>query len=153
MESPFNRFWRKVAVGGPEECWLWIGATRGPYGVFYVSGGVRRVKRGAHQVVYEWEKGEIPEGLSVLHRCDTPLCVNPDHLWLGTLGDNNRDRAAKGRSASGAKNGNARLTTGMALAMRDRYATGETSKSLAAEYGVNQTTVARVANGRSWTHL
>lgn len=79
-----------------ETCWEWTG-TRNDYGygMFSVGGVARR----AHRLAWERANAaEVPEGMCVLHRCDNPPCVNPDHLWLGTRGDNNRDCAAKGRA-------------------------------------------------------
>jgi hypothetical protein len=77
-------------------CLLWLGkvGTDG-YGLFKVGGK----RRAAHRVSYEIHKGPIPPGLWVLHRCDTPACVNPEHLFLGTHADNMRDMVAKGRMA------------------------------------------------------
>ena len=91
------RFWTKVEK--TEGCWLWRGAlSRKGYGSFRADaiGG-----RQSHRVAWELTHGPIPDGLFVLHRCDTPRCVNPAHLWLGTAADNSRDMALKGRAASG----------------------------------------------------
>ena len=92
------RFWRKVAKHS-SGCWLWYGARNGNgYGVCGAGG----LKWLAHRVAWELSCGPIPEGgdyhgTCVLHRCDVPLCVNPDHLFLGTQADNMRDKAEKGR--------------------------------------------------------
>jgi hypothetical protein len=78
-------------------CWLWTGAwtpSRG-YGLVRGEGGRRTV---AHRRSWELHCGPIPAGMKVLHKCDVRLCVNPDHLFLGTLGDNNRDAYDKGRN-------------------------------------------------------
>lgn len=89
-----ERFWEKV-VTSPDSCWLWTGAQspRG-YGAFVVSRGDVRT---ASRVSWELVNGPIPDGLWVLHRCDNPPCVNPDHLFLGTHQDNMDDMAQKGR--------------------------------------------------------
>jgi hypothetical protein len=91
------RFWAKVEKAGPDDCWLWAGAT--------VPNGYGKISRGgssglllAHRVSWILAKSEIPEGQLVLHRCDNRLCVNPAHLFLGTHGDNARDMVAKGRN-------------------------------------------------------
>lgn len=81
-----------------DECWLWTGnkASTG-YGTVIAD----CQKEYAHRVSYLSLVGDIPEGLYVLHRCDTPLCVNPKHLFLGTHMDNMKDKIAKGRVPSG----------------------------------------------------
>lgn len=87
-----ERFWAKVEK--TDSCWLWRGTIgRGGYGHFAV--GSRPVK--AHRFAYELVKGEIPDGLSLLHVCDNPPCVNPDHLTPGTNSDNQRDSVEKRR--------------------------------------------------------
>lgn len=95
-----TRFWAKVNVQSPEECWEWQGSKRGgnrtpiPYGEIRVS-NTKTLR--AHRVAYELSVGPIPDGMSICHSCDNPLCVNPNHLWAGTHKDNMRDMAQKGR--------------------------------------------------------
>lgn len=81
-----------IPVPGPG-CWLWLGPTANGYGVFNDQG--RRVR--AHRAAYEQANGPIPDGMVICHKCDTPSCVNPDHLFCGTQRDNVRDMAVKGR--------------------------------------------------------
>lgn len=101
-----ERFWTKVDRSG--ECWIWTGArvksSRNPvgYGSFAPT---RTNTQLAHRVSYEWACGPIPFGLWVLHHCDNPPCVRPDHLFLGTAAHNAADMVAKGRSATGERNG------------------------------------------------
>ncbi len=108
-KPPAVRFARHVNLDGPivrpelGPCHLWTGGRTSPndveaYGVFGWEGS--RVIR-AHRAAWLIHKGPIPAGQSVLHRCDTPLCVNPNHLFLGTQLDNMRDRSEKGRWAGG----------------------------------------------------
>lgn len=90
---------RRNSKESPTGCVLWIGAFRngGGYGVFRYAGGLKL----AHRASYEVAKGAIPAGMCVLHTCDTPLCINPDHLWVGTRAENAADRNAKNRTARG----------------------------------------------------
>jgi len=97
--DPAARFWPKVQKS--DGCWLWLaGVNRQGYGKFTFSDDKKHTI-GAHRMSYILAHGEIPAGKDVLHRCDNPPCVNPDHLWLGTIADNMKDKVAKGRQAKG----------------------------------------------------
>ena len=89
-----SRFWKYVRKGNSNECWIWTGYK-------LVSGygriGVCKAFLLAHRLSYILHIGDIPKNLCVLHSCDTPLYVNPNHLFLGTREDNNREREEKGR--------------------------------------------------------
>lgn len=89
-----EEFWAAVERG--DGCWNWLRGVKQadrPYGVTYWNG--RKVK--AHRLAWQFQHGSIPEGMHVLHRCDNPRCVRPDHLFLGTHLDNMRDMRSKGR--------------------------------------------------------
>lgn len=95
QRTPVERFWSKVDRRGPSECWLWLPpAQRDGYGQFVPT--PKKPQR-AHRYSYELHFGPIPPRMWVLHRCDTPLCVNPAHLFTGSPSDNARDMVAKGR--------------------------------------------------------
>lgn len=100
--SVIARFWSKVdKLPIHKGCWIWTAGrgTRG-YGQFSIGGR----NHSSHRASYEIQYGSIPEGLSVLHRCDNPACVNPSHLFVGTQKDNMVDMVQKGRSLRGDKN-------------------------------------------------
>jgi hypothetical protein len=92
-----DRFWARVDSSQPDGCWIWKGrrTTRG-YGT--VNAGLGK-NLAAHRASWQIHNGPIPDGLWVLHHCDNPSCVRPDHLFLGTHDDNMRDMALKGRNA------------------------------------------------------
>lgn len=104
----------------------------------------------AHKLFYEMQNGPVPEGLCVCHKCDVPLCVNPDHLWLGTHAENMRDKANKGRvnDQHGELNPNARLTAADIAAIRS---SDRTHQDLATEYGVSRPHVTRIKSGHAWS--
>lgn len=92
-QKDIAHFWSRVDKSG--QCWLWVGArTSAGYGHFYIG----KLAIYAHRFSWQIINGEIPKGLLICHHCDNPPCVNPNHLFLGTLSDNARDSAAKGRS-------------------------------------------------------
>ena len=99
QERPLEaRFWEKVDVRGPSECWPWLGAknSRG-YGTIRINGRTGRATHAACMLAYD---RPVPSGFEVCHRCDNPSCVNPTHLWIGTKSDNMQDSIAKGRRYS-----------------------------------------------------
>jgi len=107
----------------------------------------------AYRASYLMHRGTIPEGAHVCHSCDNALCVNPDHLWIGTQADNMRDMIRKGRRAdfSGSKHGMAKLTEENAAAIRAAYIPRKvTLRELASRFNVSVGTVHRVILGTSW---
>ena len=149
-----ERYWSKVQKG--ESCWPWRACrTKRGYGQILVGSrtdGTRHLAY-AHRVAYELTVGPIPNGLCVLHTCDNPSCVNPSHLWLGTVADNNRDCNAKGRRGEeprGEKSGMAKLTEKNVLAIRLDL---RTQSVIAANYGVSRATVGYIKRRETWRHL
>lgn len=132
----------------PNGCLMWIGAVNANgYGSIFVDGKARTASR----VAYELFVGPIPQDQCVCHRCDTPLCVEPAHFFLGTRGDNRRDCQRKGRAigARGEKNAKARLTAAQAIEIA---ASDEPTIALVRRFHVNRTTIQRIRSGRSWGH-
>jgi HNH endonuclease len=97
MDTLALRFWSKVREDN-SGCWLWTGARYyNGYGVMRVGGRYDGFNTGAHRIAWQLTRGPIKDGLMVCHRCDVKLCVNPDHLFLGTGSENARDSVQKGR--------------------------------------------------------
>lgn len=145
------RFWKHVTIGQPDECWPWTGAhySSGYGNVGVLDDDLIPRTRGAHRIAWELRVGPIPPGLSVLHRCDTPACVNPDHLFLGTHADNMADMVAKGREARGTRNGQAKLTEQQVGEIRLAHGTIPFA-DLAARFGISRSQLARILNGERW---
>lgn len=153
------RFDSYVAVQPSSGCWLWIGALDShDYGHFWMRGEVMK----AHRASWMLHKGEIPEGLWVLHRCDVPGCVNPEHLFLGDRTANMQDMAAKGRQVfqiapekvrRGERSIRAKLSDSQAVVILHRLSRGERGSDLAREYGVSKATISAMKVGRNWAHL
>lgn len=150
-EQAVNHFWSKVDRS--ETCWLWQAATdRYGYGASCHNG--RQIK--AHRLAYLLFVDNIPSGQAVCHTCDNPACVRPDHLFLGSVRDNNTDRARKDRNGyqDGTENPNAKLTEGEVREIRGTYASEQISqRALASRYGISQMTISLIVNGKRWQHV
>lgn len=135
---------------GPDgDCHEWRGMTD-RYGYGQISVKNRTVT--THRIAYEAQYGAIPDGFSVLHRCDNRACVNPDHLFLGDAGDNNRDREAKGRSAPqhGENNPSAKVSPDV---VRSIIADQRTHQTIAASYQISRSLVGLIKSGKRWSHV
>lgn len=133
-------------------CWLWLGAhDQNGYGTATTPSGTRRT----HRLMAEFTIGAIPPGNVVMHRCDNPPCINPGHLKIGTVDDNNKDKAAKGRArtAVGEMHGGSILSDDAVRDIRRCATRGESQRSLARRFGVGQTTIGEVIRGESWAHV
>ena len=142
-----DRFWEKVQKS--DGCWLWIGGrdSRG-YGAFKAE---RMTK--AHRYSWELHFGKIQNGLFVLHRCDNPPCVCPDHLFLGTHLENMADMRAKDRSHRGERQYMARLTERAVREIRAAAARGENYGEIAKRFGVCRANVSQVVLRNTWKHV
>lgn len=160
--TTLDRFWAKIKVGAPDECWEWQAAThsRG-YGYFGIGHG-----QNITASRFAWELGnaeQIPEGMWVLHSCDNPPCCNPAHLHLGTRADNMREMVERQRhwahrgldfAHKGEKNGRAKLTEQDVVAIRDLHAKTRMPYSKIAPYfGVTRGIIRKVCERRSWKHV
>lgn len=181
-----ERFWNKVdktpGQGPNGTCWLWLGGTtdRG-YGFF--SARYPSIKIGAHKFAYLITRGVIPHKIIVCHECDTPRCVRPSHLFLGTYVDNMQDARSKGRMATGDRSGTrlyperlprgdnnprrkyperyptgedhhkAKMTVEKVKEMRSRKLNGESTIALALEYGIAVSSAKSIINRKHWKHV
>lgn len=145
------RFWSYVEFRDNNECWPWTGCTTANgYGRASRDGGANVL---AHRRAYELVFGAIPDGLVVLHQCDTPACVNPAHLRIGTQHDNMLDCVAKGRAARGEKNGRAKLSTSDVRAIRRATRRALSFREIANAFGVSTKTISRINRATTWKHI
>ena len=139
-----TRFWRKVAIGPPSECWPWGGTkTEFGHGQYRMGGKVTT----AHRAAFVFTNGQIPDGLVVRHLCDNPACCNPNHLTPGTHAENVSDRVARGRSATGERNGRSVLTRELVASIR---ASDLSDLEIAVRLRVSKETVRNLRNGVGW---
>ena len=153
-----DRFWSKVRKG--EGCWEFVGKSGkvkgsslvrgGGYAPFWFGGKVTP----AHRVSWILDHGEIPKGMYVCHHCDNPRCVRPDHLFLGTQGDNMRDMYRKGRVARlrGAEHKMAKLPEEQVYEIREASKWGDVSQQ-ARKFGVKPCTIYNIRARRTWGWL
>lgn len=148
-----RRFWSKVRK--TRGCWRWVGTVHKRGRGQFWDGSRMTV---AARFSYELLVGEIPPGLYVCHHCDNPLCVRPDHLFVGTQNDNMKDMAAKGRAnrSVGARNGRAKLTEADVRYIRANWtyrSRTHSQKQLAAAFGVDVITIQQVLYRKRWAHV
>lgn len=152
-------FWRHVVK--TEKCWIWVGGGSGPrgqYGGFNKKG--KKVK--THRLSYELAYGPIDPEICVLHKCDTPRCVRPDHLFLGTRLDNSQDMLSKNRHYTvtnpekilrGSGNGQAKLTEKQVFQLRRLRLKGVSYHRMGKWLGMDRASIRRAVNGQSWNHV
>lgn len=136
----------------PEDCWIWTGRRiKFEYGTMVI----KRKNCTAHRVSWTFHYGEIPKGMCILHHCDNPPCVNPDHLFVGTYLDNAKDRTKKqrGHMPSGSKNPMSKLNEEQVIEIRRRLANGEKTKILAKDFNMERKTIDNIKTRRSWKHI
>lgn len=159
--SPVVRFWIMVDKNGPIQthcpelgpCWRWKGSNkREGYGRFHIAGRLVAV----HRFSWELANGRIPEGKSVLHKCDNPECTNPCHLFLGTHRDNMDDMLRKNRQRSsvGELNSRVKLKEADVKKIRELVAVGGmTHREIAEKFGVQRPAISAIVQGRHWAHI
>ena len=146
-----ERFWQRIEKT-ETGCWEYQGC-RDKYN--YANVALLKRRRQAHRYAYELVNGPIPKGQHVLHTCDNPPCVNPDHLWLGTHLENVQDMKAKGRDNFSTKR---KLSDDQIRAIRREHRSNATkrktnTKELAAKYRVTIGCIAAIVAGRTWSNV
>jgi len=166
LDKDKARFWSKVDKKCVNECWEWIGCKAQGYGRIKVYGKLRQ----ASHVSWILARGPIPQGKSILHRCDNPPCVNPKHLFVGTQKDNVKDMIRKGREnwATGDRNGarthpekvlrgegvgTSKLNKEDVIKIQERYLTGESQRSIAKDFKVCHQHISVIVNKKQWVHV
>lgn len=149
--SPIGDKLAALSIPEPNSgCFLWLGAVnaKGAHGRMEVAG--RMVF--AHRVAWEAANGPIPEGLCVLHKCDVPSCINPEHLFLGTQAANMQDKINKGRAIyqRGEGHHQARLSVDQVIAIRRDT---RRQRIIADDYGVTRGLVSAIKIRRAWRHI
>jgi hypothetical protein len=154
-----ERFWGRIDVGGPDDCWEWQG-HRKHYGHGETMYRNRRI--GAHRMAYILEVGPVDSETFVCHHCDNPPCCNPRHLFAGTAADNYRDMVNKGRRGvlppdanrcRGEEHRSARFTEETVRECRELAAQGWSYRALARRYGVTPRAATLVARRETWKHV
>ncbi len=157
MDKPFKRVLGKMPLAeklmarceiDPNSgCWLWTGAAD-KHGYGAVSTGPAQ-KDKAYRASFRQFVGPIPDRLHVLHRCDTPACINPAHLFLGTQADNMKDMGKKGRANGGPR----KLTPETVREIRRLASSGISQAALAIKFGVGSTAISRTVARTRWGHI
>jgi hypothetical protein len=148
-----STFWEKVDQ--TDSCWVWK-ASRDRYGYGQLTYQGRH--RMAHHIAYELIKGRIPADLCVLHSCDNPSCVNPDHLYVGTRKQNTQDMMQRGRDKHGqlcgSSNATAKLTENDVRTIRWMHENGTLTNQAIAEYfGVTGALIGMIIKRKIWKHI
>ena len=150
-----ERFFRFVDKSG--DCWLWTGKSKSQKGYGQIQEGGKGSKhRSVHRLSYEFHFGEIPKGLVIMHKCDNPSCVNPDHLEAGTQSKNIKDAFLRGRKKAtpphkfGESHGATKLKNADVYEIRNSQ---EISAILSAKYGVSKSAIQRIKSRVTWGHL
>lgn len=148
--SRAERFMEKVEFDTNGGCWLWRASLNGKYGQVAVRAGRPDV---AHRVSWSLFRGPIPAGMNVCHHCDVTLCVNPDHLWLGTQLANVADMHAKRRGIYGERVWKAALSPHDVQIVRERLAAGDRVGAIARDMNVTHVCISLIKSGTNWRHL
>lgn len=161
MRTPTTeRFWPKVQKTAT--CWYWV-AHRAPNGYGRILHDDK--VQDAHRVAYQLLVGPIPEGMWVLHKCDVKPCVNPDHLYLGTVVENTRDAVERGRvprntlrleperASHGTSHYRAKVTDQDVRTIRFLASSGIPQRAIGRKFDIDQSTVSSIVTRKGWKHV
>lgn len=142
---------KALIINDEKSCWEWQGGKdKDGYGRIGDEGKTKRT----HRVSWEVHFGPIPEENCVCHHCDNPPCIRPDHLFLGTVYDNNHDKEKKNRQVRGESNGMRKLSDIEILEIRELYSAGKhTQKDLGEIFGVSPSAISRIVGNKRWNHV
>lgn len=155
LEIFSKRFWSKVSIRSINECWEWQGAV-------FVTGGYGQIGWNyktlrAHRVAWILKRGKISDKILVLHKCDNPKCVNPNHLFLGTYLDNNLDKIQKGRTNRRERTSEmkykTKLTENDIKEIRNLIEQGISHRKIGGVFNVSHTTIGYIRRGERWKHV
>lgn len=166
------RFWSKVNIKAPDECWIWVASRAGRYSCEYGQFGLNGKTEQAHRVAWMIDNGPIPETFEgkpacILHSCDNPGCVNPSHLFLGNQKINAVDSVNKGRRSfphpwvglrnkklKGENHPKTHLTDNQVKQIKQLLKEGNlTQKEIGERFGIAKQTVFCIKAGITWSHI
>lgn len=149
------RFWSKVEIGPPDQCWPWVACRKkqrgsGPrYGRFHWH----RKTQNAHRVAFILANGGINDSVCVLHKCDNHVCCNPRHLYAGSHKQNAQDRKQRIFWSAGARNPNAKLTESQVRDIRQMFTAGATYRDVREVYDISDGALCTIKSRKSWKNL
>lgn len=149
VRNRFEKLYERIPFSG---CWIWNGALKNSFGhgAFKIADRKSKVMF-SHRAAWELYVGEIPPNLKVLHRCDNPSCVNPHHLFLGSINDNVQDMIRKKRNAFGSKCKGSKLNENAVLQIKQQREKG--SAQLSKIFSISRQSIADILYGRTWKHV
>ncbi len=151
-----ERFWENLDVKGPDDCWLWKGATSHfGYGIVTHQRAGKKVTEGAHRYIFYRQNPATDPTAFICHRCDVPACANPKHLYAGDALTNNRDREQRGRNGAGyGAPANAKLSADIVRDILEQHRQGKLNQTLVAkQYGVSQSAIYAIVKRLTWRHI